>query len=72
MKLRNLFLILSLSGCAAKAPDIETCIIDAKKKKAYCDLQDGAKIERNIDELHKYIAIPHKDALNYFGYCKLK
>ena len=72
MKYILLFSTLSLISCATKAPKIETCVIDQESRQAFCVLPSGIEVTREMSDLSKYVAMPYKDALNYFGYCKLK
>ena len=77
MSLRILFVLLSLSACAAKAPDIESCILIVKKDKldasyGECTLKDGAKKKKPIEEFNKSVVIPANDFFSYLRYCKQK
>ena len=70
-------LVSLLTGCAAKAPDVESCIVvivkkDLENSYGECTLKTGDKVKRKIGDLHKYIAFPYEDGLSYMRYCRGK
>lgn len=78
-----MILFLSLSGCAPKAPPVETCILEVPKDKdleayefdslkAHCTTSEGYELLRNIFELNKYVCMSSEDALSYITYCESK
>lgn len=72
-RLISLFVILS--GCAAKAPSIENCILvvkDVKEPYGSCTLQDGQSKKKTLLEMHKFVAFPGNDIFSYLRYCKNK